>query len=270
MKEWRYKLYDIIFEAETPLGRLFDVALIALILSSVGVVALDSVDSMKQSYGSLFYALEWGFTVVFTLEYIARILCFQRPLRYIFSFYGLIDLLSILPTYLSLFVLGTHSFVVIRALRLLRVFRILKLVHFVKQQEILYSALRDSQAKVTVFILAILPLVLIIGTVMYLVEGEASGFTSIPRSMYWAVVTMTTVGYGDIAPQTVLGQFLAYIVMVLGYGILAVPTGIVSVHLSHAMLKSRTNTEVCPSCALEGHDKDASFCRRCGSALELR
>ena len=270
MKAWRHRLYDIIFEAETREGRLFDVFLIFLIISSILVVALDSVVTMKLDYGGWFYGLEWLFTVLFTIEYAARILCFQRPLRYIFSFYGMIDLLSIMPTYLSLFIGGTHSFAVIRALRLLRVFRVLKLVHFVKQQEILYSALRDSQAKITVFILAILPLVLIIGTVMYLVEGHEAGFTSIPRSMYWAIVTMTTVGYGDIAPQTVLGQFLASIVMVLGYGILAVPTGIVSVHLSHAMLKSKTNTEVCPSCALEGHDKEASFCRRCGSPLQLR
>ncbi|SMF03063.1 ion transporter [Pseudobacteriovorax antillogorgiicola] len=269
MTKLQSRLYDLIFEAETRDGRRFDLILIAVIVSSVVVVALDSVASLNESYSMLFLGLEWLFTVAFTIEYLTRIYCFPKRWKYIFSFYGIIDLLSILPTYMSLIFVGTHSFAVIRAIRLLRVFRILKLAQFVSQQQILSQALRDSRAKITVFILAILPIVLIVGTIMYLVEGETNGFTSIPRSMYWAIVTMTTVGYGDIAPQTIFGQFLASIVMVLGYGILAVPTGIVSVHLSHAILKSQSNTETCPSCALEGHADDASFCRRCGSPLEL-
>ena len=266
-KKLKIWLYELIFEAETKMGRFFDLALIALIISSVAVLALDSVESLKSQYLQVFWALEWLFTIIFTIEYILRIYSFPERLKYIFSFYGLIDLLSILPTYLSLFILGSHSFAVIRAIRLLRVFRILKLAHFVSQQETLSIALKESRAKIIVFILALLPLVLIVGTVMFFVEGAEAGFTSIPRSMYWAIVTMTTVGYGDIAPQSEIGQFLASIVMLLGYGILAVPTGIVSVHLSHAILKSQSNTETCPSCTLEGHSHDAIFCRKCGSPL---
>lgn len=268
-KKLKAFLYETIFEAETKLGKYFDLGLILTIIASIIVVALDSVNELKIQYNNIFLSLEWYFTIAFTIEYLLRIYSFPNRLRYIFSFYGLIDLISILPTYLALFISGSHSFAVIRAIRLLRVFRVLKLAHFVSQQEVLSHALKESRAKIMVFIIALLPLVAIIGTIMYFVEGSEAGFTSIPRGMYWAIVTMTTVGYGDIAPQSVFGQFLASVVMMLGYGILAVPTGIVSVHLSHAILKSQSNTETCPSCALEGHARDARFCRQCGASLNL-
>ena len=260
----RERLHEIIFEADTPIGKAFDVSLLVAILLSVLAVMLESVESIRDSHGSTLRAIEWGFTLIFTFEYLLRLYCVRKPWQYAKSFYGLVDLLSIIPTYLSLIVAGTQSLIVIRALRLLRVFRVFKLAHFVGEEQHLYSALRASRRKITVFIGLVLTLVLIIGSLMYLIEGEEHGFTSIPRSMYWAIVTLTTVGYGDIAPGTVPGQLLASIVMIMGYGIIAVPTGIVTVELSQA---GRLSTRCCPQCSREGHDLDARFCKYCGFDL---
>ncbi len=265
-KPWRTKIYEVIFEADTPSGKLFDVLLIFAILLSVTVVFLESIEVLKNDYGRIFYALEWGFTILFTVEYLLRIISVNKPLRYIFSFYGIIDFLSIAPTYLSLIIVGSQYLLAIRILRLLRVFRVFKLTHLLTQSNILVGALKASRAKIAVFLFAVLTSVVVIGAVIYVVEGPENGFTSIPVSMYWAIVTLTTVGYGDISPQTPLGQFIASIVMILGYAIIAVPTGIVSVEIASAA-KKQVTTQVCPNCLSEGHDKDASHCKYCGSKL---
>jgi len=266
MQPWRERLHEIIFEAETPAGKAFDVALLVCIVASVATVLLESVASIRAQYGTLLRALEWGFTILFTVEYVLRLICVRRPLRYALSFFGLVDLLAIVPTYLSVFVAGAQSLIVIRALRLLRIFRVLKLAHFVGEASMLRDALRASMRKITVFLGTVLTVVLIVGSLMYLVEGEASGFTSIPQSMYWAIVTLTTVGYGDIAPQTVVGKLLASVVMILGYGIIAVPTGIVTVELAHAR-RAPITTEACRDCGKGGHDSNADFCKFCGARL---
>lgn len=263
---WRSRLHEVIFEADTPGGRVFDVLLFLCIVASVVVVLLESVADVRTSHGPALRTAEWAFTILFTIEYGLRLATVGRPARYALSFYGLVDLLAIVPTYLSLLVAGTHSLIVIRALRLLRVFRVLKLGQFVGEATLLRTALRASSRKILVFLFAVLTLVLIIGAVMYLVEGEEHGFTSIPRSIYWAIVTMTTVGYGDITPQTVLGQFLAAFVMILGYGIIAVPTGIVSVELANVR-PAAVSTQSCPECSAEGHDTDARHCKFCGAQL---
>ena len=263
---WRARLHEIIFEADTPAGKAFDVALLICIVISVVAVLLESVSSIRLHHGPLLRSIEWIITILFTVEYVLRILTVGKPLRYIFSFFGLVDLLAILPTYLSLLFTGAQSLLVIRALRLLRVFRILKLAHFVGEASQLRHALRASIKKIIVFLGVVVTLVLIIGAVMYLVEGEENGFTSIPLSIYWAVVTLTTVGYGDIAPGTVLGKFLASVVMIIGYGIIAVPTGIVTVELADVKRKG-VSTQACPECGAEGHDTDAEFCKYCGSRL---
>lgn len=260
------KLHEIIFEAETPGGKAFDVMLLLLIVASVCTVLLESVRGIRQDWGGTLRLFEWIFTFLFTLEYLLRIICVGRPLRYALSFFGIVDFLAIVPTYLSVMIAGAQSLIVIRALRLLRVFRVLKLAHFVGASRMLQAALRASFRKIIVFIGTVLTLVLIIGALMYLIEGERNGFTSIPRSIYWAIVTMTTVGYGDIAPQTWLGRLLASAVMILGYGIIAVPTGIVTVEV--ALGKKRTiSTQACPECSAEGHDPDAKFCKYCGGSL---
>ncbi|WP_256868387.1 ion transporter [Candidatus Entotheonella palauensis] len=263
---WRERLHEIIFEADTAAGKAFDIALMACIGMSVSAVSLESVDTLNARYGLQLRIMEWIFTGLFTIEYGLRMLCTRRPLQYVKSFYGIVDLLSILPTYLSLVLEGSHYLLVIRLLRVLRVFRVLKLAQYVREGRLLTRALYASRRKVTVFLLAVVTLVMIIGSVMYMVEGEANGFTSIPRSVYWAIVTLTTVGYGDIAPQTDLGRFLASMVMILGYGILAVPTGIVSVELARAE-SLEVSTQVCPACTAEGHDPDAVYCKYCGSAI---
>ncbi|MCA9690130.1 MAG: ion transporter [Nannocystaceae bacterium] len=264
---WRIRTYRIIFEAETPAGRRFDIALLAAILLSVVVVVLEST-ALGHSYHGGFLALEWTLTALFTIEYAVRLYCVRKPLRYALSFYGLVDLLAVLPTYLALFFEGTHSLMVIRTLRLLRVFRLLKLTHFIGEAHSLIAALRASRHKITVFLGVVGIVVVIVGTVMYLVEGQAeSGFDSIPKSMYWAIVTMTTVGYGDIAPKTALGQAIAAMLMIAGYGIIAVPTGIVTAELVSAS-EEHTSTRVCPECSLEGHGERARFCRECGAQLE--
>jgi voltage-gated potassium channel len=265
-KSLRERMHDIVFEADTRAGRAFDLSLIACILLSVGAVTLDSVASINARHGQLLLVTEWAFTVLFTLEYVLRLLVVRRPLNYAFSFFGLVDLLGIAPTYLSLTVEGTQSLLVIRALRLLRIFRVLKLAHLVGESQVLLRALRASRPKITVFVGSVVIITVIMGALMYVVEGPSHGFTSIPRGMYWAVVTLTTVGYGDLSPQTDFGQLLAAVVMIMGYGILAVPTGIVTVELAAAIRKPIT-TQSCPFCTNQGHDFDAVHCKYCGGKL---
>jgi voltage-gated potassium channel len=265
-RKWRQVLFEIIFEAETPAGKWFDIVLIICISLSVLAVMLDSVSSVRARYGQLLYAVEWFFTILFTVEYILRLLCVRKPTRYAVSFFGIIDLLAILPTYTSLLIFGSRHLSVIRILRVLRIFRVLKLGHHTKEAALLRKALYASRRKILVFLFVVLTLVVIIGSVMYIIEGEENGFTSIPYSVYWAVVTLTTVGYGDISPSTAPGQFLAALVMILGYSIIAVPTGIVTVELSQAYTDKSTS-QACPSCSAEGHDKDAEYCKFCGAKL---
>ena len=261
----RGRLHEVIFEADTPAGKAFDVSLLALILLSVLAVMLDSVSWVSEAYGDRLCVVEWVFTIVFTIEYVLRLFSVRRPLQYAFSFFGLVDLVAIIPTYLSLVVAGTQSLLVIRALRLLRVFRVLKLAQYLGEADEFLRALRASRAKITVFLGTVLTIVLIMGALMYVIEGEESGFTSIPTSMYWAIVTMTTVGYGDITPTTVFGQMLSALLLILGYGIIAVPTGIVSAEL--VRVPKKVSTQACPSCSAEGHDHDATHCKFCGHKL---
>lgn len=264
----RELVHEIIFEADTPAGKLFDVLLLVLILVSIAAVMLETIPSYQLKYGRTLYYLEWGLTFCFTIEYGLRIYSVNRPFKYIFSFFGLVDFLSIAPTYLSIFFAGTQSLIVIRALRLMRVFRIFKLVGFLSQGQLIMSALKASRQKIAVFMLFILLLVCIFGSVMYLVEtGSDGGFDSIPRSIYWAIVTLTTVGYGDISPQTPLGQFIASMIMIMGYAIIAVPTGIVTGELIRDANKNDVTTQSCRECSREGHDYDAVFCKYCGSVL---
>lgn len=263
------KLHEVIFEADTPAGKNFDVGLLILIFLSLLTVILESVPTFQEKYAELFVILEWFFTLVFTVEYLLRLYCVYKPVKYALSFYGIIDLLAILPTYLSLFVSGTHYLVVVRGLRLMRVFRIFKLGHFMKEAAVIQKALLASRAKITVFLSLVILLVVLIGSVMYLVEGgQNPRFSSIPISLYWTIVTLTTVGYGDITPVTALGQFLSAVVMIMGYAILAVPTGIVSAEMIRGDYSDKKlNTRSCPSCSKEGHDDDALFCKYCGAAL---
>lgn len=263
---WRERLHEVIFEADTPAGKLFDVTLLVLICLSVLAVILDSVAGVKARYGAILQAIEWIFTILFTAEYILRLLCVRRPLNYARSFLGVVDLLAIAPTYLSLLVPGTQTLLVIRALRLLRVFRIFKIAAYVQELSALTRAVRASGAKITVFLFTIVVLVLILGTAMYVIEGPTSGFDNIPRGIYWAVVTITTVGYGDLAPRSVLGQAVAAMAMVIGYSLIIIPTGIFSAELVRATRKSIT-TQGCPECTREGHDADAVFCKHCGARM---
>jgi voltage-gated potassium channel len=262
----RARVHEIIFEADTPSGKLFDVALLGAIVASVVTVMLESVSWIKADYGPLLRGLEWFFTGLFTIEYLLRIFCVERPARYVRSFFGLVDLVSIIPTYLSFFIAGAQSLLVIRVLRLLRVFRVLKLAHYLGEAQVLMAALRASRPKITVFLGAVMTIVIIVGSTMYFIEGGDNGFDSIPRSMYWAIVTMTTVGYGDIAPQTVAGQTLAALLMILGYAIIAIPTGIVSAELVRKP-SGKVTTRACLVCGTEGHDHDASHCKYCGGVL---
>jgi voltage-gated potassium channel len=266
MAPWRERVHEVIFEADTPGGKAFDLALLACIVLSVVAVLLESVEEISALYGPALLRIEWVFTILFTIEYVLRLLSVGSPRRYALSFFGIVDLLAVLPTYLSLFVAGTQSLIVIRALRLLRVFRVLKLAHFVGEAHMLRAALRASIYKIIVFLGTVLTLVIIIGASMYLIEGEENGFTSIPRSIYWTIVTMTTVGYGKLTPGTVLGQFVASMVMILGYGIIAVPTGIVSVELANVRRLPIT-TQPCSECGGEDHDNDARFCKHCAASL---
>ncbi len=263
----RKRLYEIIFEADTPAGRLFDILLLGAILISVLAVILESVASIRAEYAGLLFGVEWFFTIVFTLEYIARLYTVERKRIYATSFFGVVDLLSILPTYLALFFSGAHSLMVIRSIRLLRIFRILKLPRYIGESQSLVNALKSSRYKIIVFLLTVLTTVIIMGTIMYLVEGPENGYSSIPRSIYWSIVTMTTVGYGDIAPRTDLGQFLAAMLMIMGYGVIAVPTGIVSAEMISLKNREKISTQVCPNCLKEGHDPDAVFCKFCAAKL---
>ena len=262
----RGRLHDVIFESDTRAGRAFDLVLLWVVILSIVTVLVESVASARAEHGELLRTLEWIFTALFTVEYVLRLVAVKRPLRYATSFFGVTDLLAVLPTYISLLLPGAQALLVLRVVRLLRVFRILKLAHFLSEAEVLRRALRASRPKITVFLGAVLSLVVITGTLMYLIEHDNPGFDSIPRSIYWAIVTVTTVGYGDIHPQTPLGQALASVAMILGYGIIAVPTGIVSVELAEASRRP-ISTQACPQCGSEGHDVDARFCKRCGAAL---
>jgi voltage-gated potassium channel len=267
LPSWRSKMHEVIFEADTQAGKWFDILLIVSILLSVISVMLDSVGSMREIYGWWFYRIEWFFTILFSIEYILRLISVGRPLAYATSFYGIVDLLAVIPTYLSLIIPGTQYLLVIRILRILRIFRVLKLVQYISEARLLRQALRDSRRKITVFLFTVLTMVVIFGSLMYLIEGPVNGFTSIPRGIYWAIVTLTTVGYGDISPQTSLGQFLAALIMILGYSIIAVPTGIVTVAFAKAESKAQFKTQVCPQCSAEGHDSDAKYCKYCGAQL---
>ena len=263
-EEIRKRIYTIVFESDTRKGRLFDLILLWVILLSIISVFLESVASFRERYLTAIQILEWLFTILFSLEYMVRIYSSKNPWTYIFSFYGLIDLISFIPNYLSLIFPGAQYLMVIRALRLLRVFRILKLSRFINEGNVLKNALKASVHKITVFILSVITLVTIIGTLMYIIEGEESGFTNIPIAIYWAIVTITTVGYGDISPQSPLGQFLASILMIVGYGIIAVPTGIVTVAMAQA---SEDSKERCTSCLSKITPEKANFCANCGKEL---
>ena len=264
---WRGRLHNTIYESNTVAGKAFDVALLILIISSIVVVMLDSINSYHQQFGRIFYVMEWTFTGLFTLEYILRLISIKNPLRYVFSFLGIIDLLAIIPSYLSIFFVGAQSLLVLRALRLLRVFRIFKLTHFLTEIEFLKIAITTSLKKILIFMLVVLSLVIILGSIMYLVENGENGFISIPDSIYWAIVTITTVGYGDIAPVTPMGKFIASLMMFIGYGIIAVPTGIITTEMANAARMRKHGHETCPGCGREGHDKDAGYCKFCGTLL---
>lgn len=281
-KTWRSQLHEIIYEADTPAGKLFDIVLLIAILASILLVMLESIKSFDQKYHAFLDISEWVITILFSIEYIARIISVKKPLKYILSFYGIVDLLSTVPKYISLFLAGTHALVALRALRLLRVFRILKLARYLGASNQLANAIKASRAKIAVFLFAVLIASVIFGTIMYLVEGEEHGFTNIPKSVYWCIVTLTTVGFGDIAPETPLGQLIATVIMILGYGIIAVPTGIVSAEYTkaagdqknkysdeeHEHVKNlQLNTQCCVNCLAETHQDGAEFCHKCGCKL---
>ena len=272
MNGWRARWYEIIFEADTKEGKLFDVVLLIAIIGSLLAIVLESVESLYDAYGHIFRVMEWIFTIIFTIEYLLRVAVVRNPRYYIFSFYGIIDLLSILPTYLAFVLSGAHYFMAIRSIRLIRVFRILKMVRFLGEANMLSNALKASRIKITVFIVVVMCAVFIMGTVMYLVEGRENGFTSIPKSIYWCIVTLTTVGYGDIAPQTALGQIIASGIMILGYGIIAVPTGIVTSEIARANQAKvddakKLHHHQCPACNTAVTDAEANFCQNCGNKL---
>jgi voltage-gated potassium channel len=268
-KSLKKQLYRTLFETDTFGGKVFDIVLIISILSSVCIVMLLSVGAMRDKFGNLLYTFEWFFTILFTIEYLFRLCSSPYPWKYVKSFYGLVDLLAIIPTYLDFMLPGTHYLLVIRVLRVLRIFRILKLATYLGEANMLLLALKNSRRKVVVFFLTVITLVVILGSLMYLIEGERHGFTSIPKSIYWAIVTLTTVGYGDISPKTEIGQTLASFIMILGYSILAVPTGIVTVELGQAMEKERKKgiPARCSNCRETDHDRDAKYCKRCGHKL---
>jgi len=267
-KNWKTKLYQIIYEADTTAGKWFDILLIIAILFSILLVMLESVESFDAKYHNFLNTSEWVITILFTLEFFARILVIKKPTKYIFSFYGIIDFLATIPKYVSLIFGGAQALVVLRALRLLRVFRILKLTRYLGASLNLTIALKASKTKILIFLFSVIVLTIILGTIMYLIEGPKNGFTSIPISMYWAIVTLTTVGYGDLSPSTPFGQFIASFVMILGYGIIAVPTGIVTSEMSKLDAKIHTNTQTCPHCLADKHLDGAEFCHKCGQKLE--
>lgn len=263
--KWRNRLHEIVFESDTFAGRVFDLIVIWLIVLSLLTVTLESVREIREDYGDILFYAEWFFTILFSIEYLLRLLAVRNPLRYALSFYGLVDLLAILPTYISLLIPGTQYLLSIRILRLLRIFRILKLSEYISEGKVITSALIASRRKISVFLVTVLAIVTIVGAMMYVIEGEEHGFTSIPTSIYWAIVTLTTVGYGDLSPKTALGKTLASVVMILGYAIIAVPTGIVTAELSRKV--NKISTQVCPECHAQDHDTDAVFCKFCSAKL---
>ncbi len=266
-KGWQKKLHSVIYESDTFAGKAFDVSLLVLIVASIVVVMLDSIPSIHKAHGEMLWLIEWIFTIIFTVEYILRLISISRPMGYAVSFLGIIDLLAIIPSYLSILFIGAQSLLVLRALRLLRIFRIFKLNHYLSEMQFLRHAVKGSARKISIFMLIVLTIVIILGSVMYLVEKGENGFTSIPDSIYWAIVTITTVGYGDISPVTPLGKFVASIIMLMGYGIIAVPTGIVTTEMALAVRKREQSSQTCPSCGREGHENDARFCKFCGNEL---
>ena len=268
LSPWRESLNTVIFGSETPMGKAFDVVLSISIVLSVIVIMLDSVEAIQIRYAQALYIIEWLFTLLFTLEYGLRLISVRRPWLYFKSFFGLVDLISILPSYLILLFPGTQAMLAIRILRLLRVFRILKLSAYMDEADIMMAALHKSSRKIMVFLYAVFMLVIVFGSLVYVVESREAGFTSIPRSVYWAIVTLTTVGYGDISPQTPLGQLLASAIMIMGYGIIAVPTGIYSAELIRTYTAGKVRNDACPACGQTGHDFDADYCKHCGHALE--
>jgi voltage-gated potassium channel len=264
---WKKRLYDIVFKTDTRAGKLFDVVLVISIILSIIVVMLDSIATIHQEHGKILLTAEWFFTILFTIEYLFRIYISKKKFKYILSFYGIIDLLAILPTYISLFFAGYQYLLVIRILRLLRIFRILKLYRFIGASSYLMESLKASRHKIAVFLSAVMAIVVIMGAAMYLIEGQESGFKSIPESIYWAIITLTTVGYGDITPVTPLGKALASVVMILGYSIIAVPTGIITAELTRKKDKDERDQKICNECGCNDHDKDASYCKVCGKEL---
>lgn len=272
-KSFKERLYIVIFESDTRLGKFFDVVLLWAILISTGLVMAESVSEIHDKYGTHLIRLEWVFTILFTIEYGIRVYSARKPLEYIFSFYGIVDLLSILPSYLSLLEFSTQYLMIIRIFRLMRVFRVLKLARFMKESDVLWKSFKASRAKIAVFLFAVINVAIIMGTIMYIVEGGENGFSSIPRSVYWAIVTMTTVGYGDIHAHTALGQFFSMSLMILGYGIIAVPTGLVGVEIAreqiaHSGVIPEFKDTVCNNCHHSNHLKSATFCHKCGAQLE--
>lgn len=266
-KLWKERLHEIIFQSDTKAGKAFDVVLLIAILASIAIVMADSVPALHKKYAHIFYILEWSFTILFTVEYVLRIISVKKPVSYAVSSLGIIDLLAIIPSYLSIIFAGAQSLLVLRALRLLRIFRIFKLNYFIAEMKFLGAAISASLRKISIFMLVVIALVIILGSVMYLVEKGENGFTSIPDSIYWAIVTITTVGYGDISPVTPLGKLVASIIMLLGYGIIAVPTGIVTTEMAMAARNRLQKHQVCSACGKEGHDADAKFCKYCGGEL---
>ena len=265
---WREALYEIIFKADSVAGKSFDISVIVIIVLSVITVILNTVGSIEQEYGNILHIAEWFFTIIFSIEYILRLICCKRPVAYAHSFFGIVDLLAVAPTYISIFLPASHVLVVVRILRVLRIFRVLKLVKYIGESELLIDALRSSRRKITVFLFSVVTIVIIFGSIMYIVESPDSGFTNIPQSIYWAVVTLTTVGYGDVTPQTHIGKAIAMVIMVMGYGILAVPTGIVTAEMTKAMgHHNKISTNVCEGCGYRWHDDDAHYCKHCGNTL---
>ena len=264
----RTRLFQIIFESDTPLAKGFDIALITVILASVLVIMLDSVESWHAAYGDLFYWLEWSFTIAFTIELAVRIYCLEKPLRYLKSFYGIVDVIAVLPTWLLLIIPGAQTLVVVRLLRVLRIFRVLRLMQFVGEGRLLVEALKNSWHQIFLFLFTVFLLVTLFAALVYMIEPAEAGFTSIPISVYWAIVTLTTVGYGDIVPVTPLGQAISTLVMLIGYSIIAVPTGVFSAEVIRSIRADRYSEQACPGCGHDRHEKQAKYCLKCGTWLD--